>query len=142
MKALKFDVFFHYIQSEMIKVCTNFSDKKAEKIYVYTCCEDSLTYSDCFFYINNELMKKHKLEKSLKKQSELLEHLLNLNVMLQMLCGYSNHEMPTEIKIIHDLNNYNTQTIIKYDKQFDYEKLRGSDIIFEEWFNEIKTMIG
>ena len=148
--AKVFEDYFTELQADMIDICMEYANDKADTIYIYCSSEKERILSSFFYVINGKAVRKHKLDdalstEELKRYSYQItdeKQKLTSNVMrddiekMQTLCKEHNKEMPTEIKIVYDvkenkmLANYKYKIVYK-GKVLFYEP-------FDEWFEEIK----
>ena len=60
----KFEDYFMNIQTDMIGICLEYVDERADLIFIYGSYEENVVTGDCFYVINNKVLKKDELNKS------------------------------------------------------------------------------
>ena len=53
--------YFSEIQADMVSICLEYVEKRAEKIYIYCSFEDGMISSGFFYKVNSKIVKKNKL---------------------------------------------------------------------------------
>lgn len=56
-----FEDYFTELQTDMIEICLEYVENKAEKIYVLCSCEQNVTSGSWFCKMNGQVVRKHKL---------------------------------------------------------------------------------
>ncbi len=137
-----FEIAFTEIQKDMISICLEYVEDKADKVYIYGSCEDCEYYSDFFYDINGKIYKRHNLPSgydiSRERQRECLKILVNDLIELESICLEFEAKMPTEIKIIYDIKNKKVDAKYRYDLVYSNTD-KASEDISEEWFNEVSS---
>ena len=56
-----FEDYFSEIQADMVAICLEYVEKRAEKIYIYCSFENGMISSGFFYKVNSKIVKKNKL---------------------------------------------------------------------------------
>ena len=134
----------------MKSICMEYVGDRAEKVYVYTSCEEGIISSSFFYLINNKYVECHNLndavengneryDVSTKRQSMVLRIICEDIKKVRVLCKEYERDMPTEMKLIYDIKNGNFHSEYKYDLVYTDDDNKTADHIAEEWFMEMKN---
>ena len=136
---------FSEIQTDMIQICLEYVDQKADKIYIYGSFEDNTISCDFFYKIHDMVLERHQLnmleeqyDVSIQRQKTCIEILNGDIKKLINACKRYNKDMPAEIKIIYDVKQNKVEARYRYGKVYSQYPDKTSDDIFEEWMQEIK----
>lgn len=141
----QFEDYFSEPQTDMVSICIEYSEGKADDIYIYGSYEPNMYAFDVYFKVQNMIVRKHKLSDvypdidiSTERQDSMLDiGVQNLELMNE-ICKEYNHEMPTEIKLHYNVKKNRLKADYKYDLVYsNYESLGPHDI-FDAWFEVIK----
>ena len=61
LKEKMFEDYFTEIQSDMVSICLEYVENKADEIYIYTSFESNVATSNYFYNIGGNILKKHNL---------------------------------------------------------------------------------
>ena len=65
-----FEDYFSELQADMVSICLENVEKRADKIYIYCSCEDK-NISSCYFYkINGKIVSRSKLNDAINISEE------------------------------------------------------------------------
>ncbi|OPX41835.1 hypothetical protein CLHUN_42950 [Ruminiclostridium hungatei] len=144
-----FEECFSDIQTDMISICLEYVENRANKVYLYASCEGDIISSNFFYNINHKYVKKHKLndaihlgeegyDVSTERQFEVLD-IINKDVeKIKKLCEECDREMPTELKLIYDVISGELQAEYKYELVYLKDAVKTANTIANEWFEELK----
>lgn len=144
--AKVFEDLFMDLQADMVFACVDYVKGRADKVYVYGSYEGRTISSDWFYEIDGQVVARHKTntisleyDVSGRNQNICLD-ILNesLDDMID-LCKEHKRPMPTEIKMIYDVNKNSLDVKYKYDNQWLNHKTKYADDIADEWFEEVKN---
>ena len=146
----EFEDKFSELQADMISICMEYVDDRADKVYVYASCEEGVISSSFFYLINNMYVECHKVNDALDKDEEKYDvssdrqfavlDILNEDVeKIKELCEEYERDIPTELKLIYDAKSGKLQAEYKYDLVYTNDDVKTADDIAEEWFEEIKA---
>ncbi|MBZ0312670.1 hypothetical protein AB2T96_07670 [Clostridium butyricum] len=144
-----FEDYFSELQADMVSICLEYVDNRAEKIYIYGSCEETIISSDFFYCIGGKIKERHRLndniennqyiyDTSSKRQDMVLDILIEDIKKIKDLCKKYSREMPTEIKLIYDVQKNNLKVEYKYDLVYYNDPVKTADDISMEWFEKIK----
>ena len=141
---------FVELQTDMIAVCLEYAEEKADKIYIYCSFEDMVISCDFFYCINGNIVKKHKLndavndesfryDTSVARQKATLDIITDDIKSIYRLCKECKREMPTEIRLIYDVKKNSVMAEYRYDLVYSKDPEKTADDVAEEWFEEVKS---
>ena len=135
-----FEQIFSDIQTDMVSICLDYVEKKADKIYIYASYEAKTISCDFFYSVNGKIYKKSELPKgydvNVDRQMSCLDIMLDDMEKLISACSEYEAEMPTEIKIIYDVNNNKLCANYQYDEIYSKTEKCADDMV-EIWYQEI-----
>lgn len=146
-----FEDYFSELQADLVKLCLDFVENRADDIYIYCSYEPEAYNFDVFYKINGKFSRKHKINEVVM-HGHSQEHTYDLsrerqiglmNIVLENLeaiharCKEYGREMPTEMKLHYHVKSNSLNADYKYDLIYSNDdELLPSDI-FEKWFNEV-----
>lgn len=145
-----FENYFSELQADMVSICLEYVDDRAEKIYIYCSCEERVLSSDFFYCIEGKIKERHKLNDDMNKdnnyiyntsperQDAVLDILIEDIKKMMLLCNECKREMPTEIKLIYDVEKNSLKAEYKYDLVYSNDPVKTADDIAMEWFEDVK----
>ncbi|QIQ21444.1 DUF600 domain-containing protein [Zophobihabitans entericus] len=146
-----FEDIFSELQSDMVSIGLEYVNNKADYIYIYCACENKMLTFDLFYKINGKFLHKHKVNDAgngfeYNVSMERMRQVLHIGTddleKIYALCKNDNREMPTEIKIIYNVQTNSFEAQYSYDLQYSNKDNLTSDDIFEQWFNEVSSNNG
>lgn len=146
----EFEDKFSELQADMISICMEYVEDRADKVYVYASCEESIISSSFFYLINNKYVKNHKLNEALEdgdkrydvspKRGFMVLRIINEDIKkVKVLCKEYEKDMPTEMKLIYDVKSGKFKAEYKYDLVYTIDDIKTADHIADEWFEEVKN---
>lgn len=146
----EFEDKFSELQADMISICMEYVEDRADKVYLYASCEEGVVSSSYFYLINNKYVECHKVNDALSKGEEEYDvsqdrqfavlDIINEDVeKIKELCKEYEKDMPTELKLIYNVKSGKLQAEYEYDLVYTNDDVKTADDIAEEWFEEIKT---
>lgn len=140
-----FEDFFTELQTDMISICMEYAEKRAEMIYIYCSCEEGMISSDFFYKINSNIVKKNKLndaivdgekpyDVSVDRQKGAIDIITDNIISIKKLCQEYQRDMPTQIKLIYDVSQNKVQADYRYDIVFSNDQKKTSYDVLEEWY--------
>ena len=143
-----FEDYFSEIQADMVSICLEYVQGKADKIYIYTCFEPKIKSCGYFFIINGKLLERHKITQELPEcdielQREVGDILMEDLRKLNTICKQFNQPMPTEIKMIYNVKKNSLSVNYQYDLilSSESELLALPQDVEDAWFQEIKQQM-
>ena len=146
----EFEDKFSELQADMISICMEFVEDRADKVYVYASCEESIISSRFFYLINNRYVKSHKVNDALKEGEAKYDvspergfqvlGIINEDIeRMKLLCKEYKKDMPTEMKLIYDVKSGRFKAEYKYELIYTNHDTKTARQIADEWFEEVKT---
>ncbi|WP_397537131.1 DUF600 domain-containing protein [Rummeliibacillus pycnus] len=146
----EFEDRFSELQADMISICMEYVEDRADKVYVYASCEENIISSKFFYLINNKYVKCHKVNDALDGGDERYDvspnrMMMILNIMnediekVEVLCKEYERDMPTEMKLIYEVKSGNFKADYKYDLVYTNDDIKTAGHIADEWFEEMKN---
>lgn len=141
---------FSEVQSDMISICLEYVEDRAEKVYVYASYEKGIISSRFFYLINNKYLECHKVNDALENGDESYDvspermlavmRIINEDIEeIKALCHGYEREMPTEMKLIYDVKSGEFKAEYKYDLVYTNHETKTAGQIADEWFEEINS---
>ena len=141
-----FEDAFSAIQADMVQICLEYVDNRADKIFIYASFEENTISCDYFYDIKGRKIERHKLnlvddrnDTSIQRQKMCIDILVDDMKQLISLCQKHEKSIPTEIKITYDVNSNSLNANYQYEPVYSQHHNKTSDDIFEEWFKEISV---
>ena len=143
-----FEDYFSEIQTDMVSICLEYVEERAEKTYIYCSFEEGIVSSDYFYNINGKVVERHKLndmlssgennyDVSVQRQSGVVK-ILNMDIKSVInLCKEYNREIPTEMKLIYNIEENRLKAEYKYELVYSDDPVKTADDVAMEWFEEI-----
>lgn len=121
-----FEDYFSELQTDMVEICLEYVEDRAEKIYIYSSFEGGVQSCNFFYKVNGKVVKKSRLndvivdgqeeyDVSIPRQCDVMEILNEDMVALRKLCEEHQREMPTQIKLIYDVSANSLNVDYSYD---------------------------
>ncbi|HDR8023474.1 TPA: DUF600 family protein [Bacillus cereus] len=146
----EFEDRFSELQADMISICMEYVENRADKVYVYASCEEDMISSSFFYLINNKYVECHKVNDALengeekydvspKRMFQVLQIIGEDIEEIETLCKEYEKDMPTEMKLIYDAKSGKFKAEYKYDLIHTNEDIKTADDFADEWFEEVKN---
>ncbi|UYW68127.1 immunity protein YezG family protein [Bacillus cereus] len=146
----EFEDKFSELQADMISICMEYVEDRADKVYVYASREEGIISGSFFYCINNKYVERHKVNDALedederydvstKRQSMVLRILCEDIEKIEELCKEYERDMPTEMKLIYDVHSSKFKAQYKYDLVYTNDEVKTASHIADEWFEEVKN---
>lgn len=146
----EFEEYFSEIQADMISICLEYVNNRAEKLYLYVSCEEGFYFSNFFYKINNMYVEKNRLNDAIDECEERYDisrerqfavlDIINEDIeKIEKACLEFNREMPTEFKLIYDVQKNSLKAEYKYDLIHSNDPVKTAHNIAIEWFEQIKS---
>lgn len=148
-----FEEYFSELQADMVSICLEYVENRAQKIFIYCSFEEGVVASDFFYKVANSILERHKLNDILDEDQEqynvtterqiAVMNIINENIEKNYkLCKKCEIDMPTEIKLIYDVEKNSLKAEYKYDLVYSNDQVKTADDIVMEWFEKIKLENG
>lgn len=146
----EFEEYFSEIQADMISICLEYVNNRAEKVYVYASCEGDISFSSFFYKINNMYVKKHNLNEAIDEGEERYDvstdrqfavlDIINEDIdKIKKLCIEYERDMPTEFKLIYDVQKNSLKAEYKHNLVYSNDPVKTANHIAMEWFEQIQS---
>lgn len=148
-----FEDYFAELQADMVAICLEYVDNKADDIFIYCSYEPKMYVFDFFYKINGKIVHKHQLNEAIKDLNSKHDQVYDvsrerqkgaLKIGIQNLklihkkCEEFKMEMPTEMKLHYNVKQNNLKAEYRYDLVYSNDDELLPDDIFDLWFKEIK----
>lgn len=146
-----FEDYFSELQADMVSICLEYVNDRTEKIYIYCSCEERIISSYFFYCVNGKIVKKHKLNDALDKNEDFVYDvsgerqdsvlkIINSDVeKIMNICKKYDRDMPTEIKLVYDVEKNSLRAEYKYDLIYSHDPVKTADNVAMEWFEQIQN---
>lgn len=146
----EFEDRFSELQADMISICMEYVEDRADKVYVYASYEEGVISGKFFYLINNQYVKCHKVNDALRNGEERYDvspermfkvlQIIGEDIeQIEVLCKEYERDMPTEMKLIYDVKSGKFQAEYQYDLVHTNDDIKTADDFADEWFKEIKN---
>ncbi|SME20298.1 hypothetical protein BACERE00175_03981 [Bacillus cereus] len=146
----EFEDKFSELQADMISICMEYVEDRADKVYVYASREEGIISGSFFYCINNKYVERHKVNDALedederydvstKRQSMVLRIICEDIEKIEELCKEYERDMPTEMKLIYDVHSGKFKAQYKYDLVYTNDEVKTASYFADEWFEEVKN---
>ena len=147
-----FEDYFSELQADMVSICMENVEKRANIIYVYCSCEKNTVASSYFYNINGKIVSRSKLndaislsdkayDVSIERQKAVTE-IINENIKkIMKVCSEYKRPMPTEMKLIYHVNENSLKAEYKYENVYSETQTKTAYDAADEWFDEIENQI-
>ena len=145
-----FEDYFSELQVDIVSICLEYVEKRAEKIYIYCSFESGMISSGFFYKFNRKIVKKNKLndvildgekkyDVSITRQKGAINIINDDIKALNRLCQEYQKEMPTQIKLIYDVISNKLNADYSYDMIFSNDQRKTAYDVLEEWYQLEKS---
>jgi len=135
----QFEDEFMDLQSELISLCLEATEKKVDKVYAYVSIEEKSKMFNAFFDVNGEVKTLNQLGLS----NSIINQLLKLGTgdleKIKSVCKRFNKPVPTEIKMYYDVNTGKYNADYKYNEVCSARTGVSAGEIFMNWITDIKS---
>ncbi|WP_405096941.1 DUF600 domain-containing protein [Oceanobacillus sp. FSL H7-0719] len=148
-----FEDYFSELQTDMVAICLEYVDNKAEEIFIYCSYEPKMYVFDFFFKVNGKVVHKQQLNEVSKEsdsqQSRVYDvsrerqkaalRIGNQNLkLIHKKCEEFNKDMPTEMKLHYNVKENSLKGKYRYDLVYSIDDELLPDDIFDLWFEKVK----
>ena len=148
-----FEDYFSELQTDMVAICLEYVDNKAEEIFIYCSYEPKMYVFDFFFKVNGKVVHKQQLNEVSKEfdsqQSRVYDvsrerqkaalRIGNQNLkLIHKKCEEFNKDMPTEMKLHYNVKENSLKGKYRYDLVYSIDDELLPDDIFDLWFKKVK----
>ena len=129
---------FMDVQSGIIYLCLEVTQKKVDKIFAYCSNERYCKMFNAFFVVDGQV----KLLNHLDIPDDLATQFLRIGthdiIKMDAICKKHNMPAPTEMKLYYDVTTGKFNANYKYEEVCSAKKGRDSVDVFHEWIAEVK----
>ena len=143
-----FEDYFSEMQADMVSVCLEYVEDRADDIFIYCSYEPKIYAFDVFFKIQGTIVRKHKLNEisskyntSIERQDMLLDIGIENLESIHRKCKEFNFDMPTEIKLHYNVKQNHLKAKYKYELIYSNDETLLPDDVFNQWIEEVKNKI-
>lgn len=145
-----FEDAFTELQADIISICREYVEDRAEKIYICCSAENGTVTNDFFYQINGKILERHKLndagtgeryDVSSERQGMVLRIMMEDVEAMIKLCKEYKREMPTEIKMVYDVATNRVSGNYRYDLVYSNDPLLLPEDVAEEWYQSVKAEV-
>jgi hypothetical protein len=148
-----FEDYFSELQTDMVAICLEYVDNKADEIFIYCSYEPKMYVFDFFYKINGKVVHKHQLNEAAKELDSQHNQVYDVsrerqkaalrigNQNLKLIhnkCEEFNKDMPTEMKLFYNVKQNSLKGKYKYELVYSIDEELLPDDIFDLWFEEVK----
>jgi hypothetical protein len=148
-----FEDYFSELQADMVAICLEYVNNKADEIFIYCSYEPKMYVFDFFYKINGEAVHKHQLNEAVKELDSQRNHVYDVsrerqkaalrigNQNLKLIhkkCEEFNQDMPTEMKLCYHVKKNGLKGKYRCDLVYSIDDELLPDDIFDLWFEEVK----
>ena len=146
-----FEDYFSELQADMVSICLEYVEDRAEKVYIYCSFENNILSSGFFYKVNGQVVKKNRLNDVINGNEEEYDvsvdrqratiAIINDDIKsLVTLCQKYKKKMPTQIKLTYDVLKNRLNADYCYETVFSNDKDKTAYDILEEWYNSEKNI--
>lgn len=136
----QFEDEFMDLQSELISLCLELTERKINNIYAYASIEEKSKMFNAFFKVNGEIKTLNQLGLS----NSLINQFLKLGTedleKIKSVCKNSHKPVPTEIKMYYDVKTGKYNADYKYNEVCSARTGVSAGEIFINWISEMKSI--
>ncbi|NBJ70636.1 MULTISPECIES: DUF600 domain-containing protein [Clostridia] len=148
-----FEDYFSELQTDMVAICLEYVDNKADEIFIYCSYEPNMYVFDFFYKINGMVVHKNQLNEAVKdldsthnrafdvsrERQKAALRIGNQNLkLIHKKCEEFNKDMPTEMKLHYNVKKNSLKGKYRYDLVYSNDDELLPDDIFDLWFEEVK----
>lgn len=152
----EFENLLSKLKRYMVAICLDYTDYKAEDVFIYCSYESGLYQFDVFFKVNGKIVYKHKIndatknfcnqnsnlciDVSIERQRTLLEDgIAHLRLIHQTFEDYK-HNMPCEMKLHYNVKKNRLKEKYKYEVVYSNDPYILNQTKFDLWFKDVEEM--
>jgi hypothetical protein len=147
-----FEDYFSELQSDMVAICLEYVENKADEIFIYCSYEPEMYVFDFFYKIKGKIVHKHQLNEATKELDSQHNQVYDVsrdiqraalrigNQNLKLIhkkCEEFSKEMPTEMKLYYNVNQNSLKGRYRYDLVYTNDDELLPDDIIDLWFEEV-----
>lgn len=144
-----FEDYLSGLITDMVEICLEYIEDKADKIYILCGNEENVLSGSYFYNIHGKIVKKHKVNDALMESESRIDASIDRMQQVNKIivadveeltkrCKEFNRDIPTQMKIVYEVNTHKLNTDISYDLKYANTKDKCWLDTFEEWFDEVE----
>lgn len=145
-----FEDYFSEYQADMVSICLEYVDHRADMVYIYCSREGHSIAGDFFFNISGKLLEKHQLndikhadsfkyDTSDERQYGATGIIIEDIKKIKKLCDQYGKDMPTEMKLIYDVKKNRLAANYSYENKWSDSETKLPEDIFDEWIEDVRN---
>jgi hypothetical protein len=145
-----FEDYFSEYQADMVSVCLEYVDHRADTVYIYCSREGHSIAGDFFFNISGKFLEKHQLndikhagsfkyDTSDERQYGATGIIIEDIKKIKKLCDQYGKDMPTEMKLIYDVKKNRLAAKYSYENKWSDSETKLPEDIFDEWIEDVRN---
>lgn len=149
-----FEDYFSELQADMVSICLEYVNDKADYIFIDCSNEDGAISSNFFYRINGKIVERHKLNSVLPEDTELkydtsvARQKAAIDVIdddikkIMELCREYERPIPARMQIVYNVKTSRCNVDYQYDYVYSNEEDKTFYEVTKEWFSEIQMNPG
>ncbi|MCM3720611.1 DUF600 domain-containing protein [Solibacillus isronensis] len=148
-----FEDYFSELQTDMVAICLEYVDNKADEIFIYCSYEPKMYVFDFFYKINGKVVHNHPLNETVKGSNSPQNQVYDVSKERQKAalrignqnlkhihkkCEEFKKDMPTEMKLYYNVKQNSLKGKYRYELVYSNDDKLLPDDIFDLWFEEVK----
>ena len=141
-----FEDYFSELQTDMVAICLEYAHDKADNVYIYCSIEDNMFSVGFFYKINGKILKRHEINKenpecdvTVGMQKQVMQILMDDLKKIQEKFIQFDREMPTEMKLIYDVNTNKMSADYNYEKAISGDSSITAYDMEKKWFGQLEV---
>ena len=126
---------FLEMQSQMISLCIEFAENRADKIYAYGSIEENSISFNAFFNIDGEIKTTNQIAADTDAIWDFLELGESDLEKLKQICAHHERPVPAELKMIYDCKSGTIDAKYKYESICSAKTGIDASEIFMKWLD-------
>lgn len=135
---------FTDVQTDMLAICLENVEDRADMVYVYGSYESGIIVSTYFYKIHGMVVSRGKLNEALipneppydvsvERQKQVTKILMDDMKQLKAICEKHQKPMPTELKLTYDVGTNSLHADYQYENVYSNRRDKDAYDIAEEW---------
>lgn len=144
-----FEDYFSELQTDMISICLENVENRADNIYIYCSYENNVIASSYFNKINGNVVSRSKLNDAINpsevqydvsvERQKAVTKIINEDIKkIKKICSDFNRPMPTEMRLVYDVVKNSLKAEYKYENTYSENQEITAYDIANEWLESLK----
>ena len=138
----QFEDEFMDLQSELISLCLEATERKIDNIYAYASIEEKSKMFNAFFKVDGKIKTLNQLKLDTSLISRFLKSGTSDLEKIISTCKSFNKPVPTEIKMYYDVATGKFNADYKYNEVCSSKTGVAAGEIFMDWLSQVKEKNG